>query len=259
MAYILKTIQNQIGIITFNNDAKRNSLNLKLLEEFTKAFDEFEEKHLRVVIIRSNKGAKVWSAGLAINELPEPGKDPLPFNHPLEMLMRKIEEFSGPVIAMIEGSVWGGACDLAFSSDILIGTPKSSFAITPAKIGVPYNAAGLIHFLNLVEMNVAKEMFFTAKPITADRAYNLGILNHLVEVEDLEAFVLKMAEEISLNSPLAISIIKNQLNTLGKSRPMNPVVFEQINDLRNQAYSSEDFLEGRNAFLEKRKPVFKGQ
>lgn len=259
MAYIKKEIQNQIGIITLDNDEKRNSLNLELLTEFTLAIDEFEEKQLRVIIIRSNAGAKVWSAGLAINELPDPGKDPLPFNHPLEMLMRKFEEFPGPVIAMIEGSVWGGACDIAFSSDIIIGTPKTSFAITPAKIGLPYNAAGLIHFLNLVGMNIAKEMFFTAKPISADRAYNLGILNHLIEVEELEDFVLKMAEEISQNSPLAISIIKKQLNILGKSRPINPVVFEQISSLRNEAYCSNDFLEGRNAFLEKRKPVFNGK
>jgi methylmalonyl-CoA decarboxylase len=259
MTYIKKEIQGQVGIICFNNDDKRNSLNLELLEEFKDAFEEFEQQKLRAVILRSNPGAKVWSAGLAINELPEPGKDPLPFNHPLELLMRKVEDFPAPVIGMIEGSVWGGACDLAFTCDILIGSPKCSFAITPAKIGVPYNATGLSHFLNFVEMNIAKEMFFTAKPIDADRAYNLGIINHLIDVEELEEFTFKMAKGITYNSPLAISIIKKQLNLLGRARPMNPEVYEQITSLRRDAYSSQDFLEGRNAFLEKRKPVFKGE
>jgi len=259
MNYLKKEIKDNVGIIHFDNDEKRNSFNLDLLDEFTSCLDEFEKKKLRVVIIRSNPGAKVWSAGLSIDELPEPGKDPLPYNHPLENVLRKIEDFPAPVIAMIEGTVWGGGCDLAFTCDILIGSSKCSFAITPAKIGVPYNATGLTHFLNIVELNTAKEMFFTAKPIDAERAYNLGIINHLIDVDELESFTYKMAEEITNNSPLAISIIKKQLNLLSRAHPMNPQTFEQIATLRRYAYSSDDFLEGRNAFLEKRKPVFKGE
>ena len=259
MTYIKKELTDNIGIITLDNDEKRNSLSLALLEEFTLAFDEMADNNARVVIIRSNPGAGVWSAGLDISELPEPGQDPLPYNHPLELLMRKIEDFQAPVIAMVEGSVWGGGCDMAFACDILIGSPNCSFAITPAKIGVPYNAGGLVHFLNMVEMNIAKEMFFTAKPIDADRAYNLGVINHLIAIEDLEAFTMKMARDISHNSPLAISVIKEQLNLLGKARPMNPAVFEQIFELRRKAFNSHDFLEGKNAFLEKRHPNFKGK
>lgn len=259
MNFIQSVISNNIGIITLDNDEKRNSLSLDLLAEVSIAIDEFTEKEVRAVIIKSNKGAKVWSAGLDISELPDPGKDPLPYNHPLESIMRKIESLPAPVIAMIEGSVWGGGCDLAFTCDILIGSPNCSFAITPAKIGVPYNAVGLIHFLNMVEMNIAKEMFFTAQPISSDRAYNLGIINHIIPAEELEAFTMKMALDISRNSPLAISVIKQQLNLLGKAKPMNPSSFERIADLRRQAYQSHDFLEGRNSFLEKRHPVFNGK
>jgi methylmalonyl-CoA decarboxylase len=259
MAFIKKQLTDNVGIITMDNDDKRNSLSMELLHEFCHALEELAEQKARVVIIRSNPGAKVWSAGLDISELPEPGKDPLPYNHPLELLMRKIEDFPAPVIAMIEGSVWGGGCDLAFTCDILIGSPNCSFAITPAKIGVPYNATGLVHFLNFVEMNIAKEMFFTAKPIDSKRANNLGIINHLLPIDEMEAFTMKMATDISYNSPLAISVIKEQLNLLGKARPMNPFVFEQIAELRRKAYNSHDFLEGKNSFLEKRHPVFKGE
>lgn len=259
MNYIIKEIKGSIGTIILNNDEKRNSLNQELMSEMIQVLEDFEKQNIRVIIIRSQAGSKVWSAGLSINELPEPGTDPLPYNHPLEEILRKIENSSAPVIAMIEGSAWGGGCDLAFTCDILIGSPKCSFAITPAKIGVPYNASGLSHFLNIVELNIAKEMFFTAKPIKAQRAYNLGIINHLIETEELESFTYNMAEEIAQNSPLAISIIKKQLNLLGEAHAINPQHFEEIANLRAEAYSSSDFLEGRNAFLEKRKAVFKGK
>jgi len=259
MKFIKSELKDHIGIITLNNDEKRNSMSLEMLKELSTTFDLLTHQKARVVIIRSNPGAKVWSAGLDICELPEPGKDPLPYNHPLELLLRKIEDFSGPVIAMVEGTVWGGGCDMAFTCDLLIGSPQCSFAITPAKIGVPYNAAGLVHFMNMMEMNIVKEMFFTAAPVSAERAFDLGILNHLVPLDNLEEFTMKMALNITRNSPLAISVIKQQVNLLGKARPMNPTVFEQITELRRRAYNSHDFMEGKNAFLEKRHPIFKGE
>ncbi len=259
MKYIQTQIENHIATLTFANDEKRNSFSLDMLTEMQQALDQFLEEKARVVVLRSLKAAKVWSAGLRIDELPEPGKDPLSYAHPLEAMMRKIEDFPAPVIAMIEGGVWGGGCDLAFCCDILIGGPQSSFAITPAKIGVPYNATGILHFLNVVEMNTAKEMFFTAQPIKAERAYDLGILNHLISAEEIEDFTYDMAKKITFNSPLSIAVIKEQLNLLGKARPMNADRFEKVNDLRQKAYNSYDFLEGKQSFLEKRHPKFKGK
>ena len=258
MEFIKTEIKDQIATIIFDNDKKRNSFNSKMLNECLSAFKLFSQEKIRAVIIKNNAEAKVWSAGFCINELPEAGKDPLPFNHPFEELMREIEDFPTPVIAMINGSVWGGACDLAFSCDILIGSNNSTFAITPAKIGVPYNTTGIQHFLNIMEMNIAKEMLFTAKPISAERAYDLGILNHLIEKDELENFTYEMAKTIAFNSPLSISVIKKQLNLLGKARPLNAETFEKIHQLRKIAYDSYDFKEGKKAFLEKRLPDFKG-
>ena len=259
MKYIKTTINESIAVITFNNDSRRNSLNYEMLKETEQAFDTFSDEDVRVVIIRSNPDANVWSAGLDIRELPDPGKDPVPYSHPVEKLMRKIENFKAPVIAMITGTVWGGAFDLAVTCDMIIGTPDSSFAITPAKIGVAYNATGLTHFLNVVEMNTVKEMFFTAKPINATRAYTLGIINSLIEKDEIEDFTFDMARNITQNSPLSIRVIKEQLNLLGKSRSLTPDVFERINELRSCSYNSYDFIEGKTAFLEKRLPVFKGK
>jgi len=230
-----------------------------MIDEIILAFEEFSEKDTRVIIIRSKPEAKVWSSGLDITELPNPGTDPIGYSHPLEKLLRLIENTKAPVIAMVTGTVWGGAFELAITCDILIGTPKCSFAITPAKIGVAYNATGLIHFLNIVEMHIVKELFFTAKPIKADRAYNLGIINNLIDNDKIEDFTFEMANNISQNSPLSISIIKEQLNLLGKSTSLTTNVFEHINELRSSSYNSYDYMEGKKAFLEKRRPIFKGE
>ena len=259
MQKVKTSIEQMVGIITLDHDEKRNSMSMDMLAEISAAFGEMKSQAVRAIVLRSNSGAKVWSAGLDISELPEPGKDPLPFDHPLERVMRQIENSPAPVIAMVEGTVWGGGCDMVFTCDILIGSPLCSFAITPAKIGVAYNAVGLGHFLNIVSMNIAKEMFFTAQPITSDRAYNLGIINHLIPLDELESFTMKMAHDISRNSPLAIAVIKEQLNILGKARSMNAETFEHLTELRRKAYNSQDFLEGKRSFLEKRPPVFRGE
>lgn len=259
MKYIKTAIKNKIATITLDNDSQRNAFDSKLLSELCEAFDDFKTKDIRVVVIRNNPEASVWCAGSNINELPNPGKDPLPDNNPLEKLMRKIEEFPHPVIALLDGSVWGGGCDLAFSCDILIGTSKTSFAITTAKMGVPYNATGILNFLNRVPINIAKEMFYTAQPISADKAYNLGILNHLIPESEIEEFTYKLANQIAENSPLSISVTKQQLNLLSKARPLDVQAIEKINQLRYLAYTSEDMNEGKQAFLEKRKPLFKGK
>src|SRR5210317_295885 len=151
MSLIKSEIKDSIGTICFNNDEKRNSLSRDMMEEFKDAMDLMDREKVRVIVIRANKGVKVWCAGLNISELPEPGHDPIFYHHPLEKIMRKIQKLPVPVIAMINGSVWGGGCDLSFICEILIGTNKASFAITPSRIGVPYNTTGIVHFLNMVE------------------------------------------------------------------------------------------------------------
>ncbi|RLD68161.1 MAG: methylmalonyl-CoA decarboxylase [Bacteroidetes bacterium] len=250
-------IDGQIAKLTFDNDKKRNSLNTVMLDEIIEALDRITND-IRVLIVTANKGTKVWSAGFNIEELPHPGLDPLPYDHPLEQVLRKMQEVECPVIAQIEGSVWGGAVDLVLRCDILIGTPKTSFAITPAKIGVPYNTSGIMRMLSSLNQNITKEMFFTARPVKAERAYQLGLLNHLVEVDELHDFVQEMAEHICSNSPLSIRVIKEQVNIISNSYPISINASEKIDQIRRVAYNSDDYVEGKKAFLEGRKPDFKG-
>ncbi len=259
MKYLITEFGNHIGTIILNNPEKRNSLCTALLDELVEALNELQEQKARVVIIRAAKGARVWSSGFDINQLPEQGRDPLSYNDPLEKALRAIQRFPAPVVAMIEGSVWGGACDLAFSCDLAFGAHSATFAITPAKIGVPYNSTGILNFMNIVGMRITKEMFFTAQPLSAERAVTYGILNQLIPEEVLELFTYSVAEQITHNSPLSISVMKEQLRILGGSASLSPETFERIQGLRRIVYDSADYKEGKLAFLEKRKPQFIGE
>ncbi|MCM0080035.1 methylmalonyl-CoA decarboxylase [Geomonas sp. Red32] len=258
MAIINTQLQDNIGTITFNNPEHRNVLSKELINETLQSIGALQKGKMRVLIIRALKGSKVWSAGHDVHELPMPGRDPLSYHDPLVTVLRSIQSLPIPVIAMIEGSVWGGACDLALSCDIQIGCQTSSFCMTPAKIGVPYNVTGILHFMNIMGVNVAKEMFFTAQPLSAERAYQSGLLNHLVDVDDLENFTYDLAASITKNSPLSIGVIKEQIRLLASAHPLNPVTFERVQGLRRTVYDSKDYAEGIKAFLEKRTPHFSG-
>lgn len=259
MTFVLTDLHESIATITFNHSEKRNCLSNALLGEIMAAMQIFREEKARVIIIRAQSGVRVWSSGLDINELPASGRDPLSYYDPLEQTLRLIQHSPAPVIALIEGGVWGGACELSVTCDIAIGCPSVSFAITPARMGVPYNSTGILHFINVVGMRAAKEMFFTAQPVLAQRALELGLLNHLVPAGELESFTYKMAGQIAENSPLGISVMKEQLRILGNSHPLTPETFERIQGLRRQVYDSYDYQEGKAAFFEKRKPMFRGE
>lgn len=259
MSAIIHEFGENIATLTLNNPKRRNSLSQEILEELVRNIESYSAMGARVIILRAPKGSEVWSAGFDIRSLPDPGRDPLGYNDDLSMALRAIQMAPCPVIAMIEGSVWGGACDIAMTCDMAIGAHNASFAITPAKLGVPYNTTGLMRFVNAMGIHIAKEMFFTGQPITGQRAHELGILNHLVSVDELEDFTLDFAKKISANSPLTISVMKEQLRMLGNSYMMNPDTHERIQGLRRQVYDSHDYREGKQAFLEKRSPTFIGK
>jgi methylmalonyl-CoA decarboxylase len=245
-----------IGVITLNNARRRNCLSQAILTGIDQSIQDLVESKVRAIILRAPKGSTVFSAGFDIRELPDPGVDPLGYNDDLAVALRAIQNCPVPVIAMIEGSVWGGACDLAVTCDLAIGAPSATFAITPAKLGVPYTTTGLMRFIGAMPMHIAKELFFTAQPISAARARELGILNHLVEADALEAFTYGLVSKIVENSPLAIRVLKEQLRVLGNSYPLSPETQERIQGLRRMVYQSSDYREGKAAFLEKRKPRY---
>lgn len=258
MELVSTHLNDHVGTITFDHPQKRNSISEQLVNELVEAFDMLEDGGAHVVVLRAQPGVKVWSAGHDIDELPMGRRDPLGYHDTLEQLLRYIQDFPTPVIALVEGSVWGGACDVCISCDIIVCGEDTTFAITPAKIGLPYNASGLVHFLNFLGPHKAREMFFTARPITAQEAFSTGMVNHVVPRSELDARTYDIASAIAQNAPLAVRVLKRQFRLLLQGQVLPAEVFESIQGMRRTVYDSEDYREGIQAFKEKRKPNFRG-
>ncbi len=259
MALTVTEIRGPIGIVTLDNPARRNALGKQLVGEVIAALKDFSERKLRVAILRAAAGSKVFSAGHDVDELPEGGREPLGWDDPLRHLIREIENFPAPVIAMLEGGVWGGACETVLACDLIVAAPEVTFAVTPARLGVPYNVSGMLTFLNATTPHIVREMAFTAKPMSAPRAEHLGMINYVIPKDELEAFTMSLASGIADNAPLSIAVMKEQLRILAGAKPMSPQGFERIQGLRRVVYDSRDYVEGIRAFKEKRKPVFRGE
>jgi methylmalonyl-CoA decarboxylase len=259
LALIESKTENHIGTICLDHFDKRNALSAALVEEVLQAFDAFAGERVRAVVLRARPGVKIWSAGHNVRELPEGRRDPLGWYDPLRRLIRAIENHPAPVIAMIEGGVWGGGCEAAMACDMIIAAPDATFALTPAKLGVPYDMSGMLTFLNSASLRIIKEMAFTARPIGAERALAAGLVNHIIEADKLEAFTYAMAADIAGNAPLSIAVMKEELRILAGAHPMSPQGWERIQGLRRIVYDSADYVEGLTAFKEKRKPKYTGE
>ncbi|MBI1904982.1 MAG: methylmalonyl-CoA decarboxylase [Rhodocyclales bacterium] len=248
-----------VGTIVLNNGRKHNALSHALVTALIGALQAFRDSDVRVVILRAQPGVKVWSAGHDVSELPEGRRDPLGWDDPLRNLVRTLETHPAPVIAMIEGSVWGGAVETILACDIVIATPESTFAVIPARLGVPYNLSGLMTFMSAGSVRIVKELAFTATPISAERAERVGMINHVVPLAELETFTHQMAATIAANSPLSISVMKEQLRVLAGAKPVSPRGFEKVQGLRRVVYDSHDYAEGIRAFKDKRPPKYLGR
>lgn len=255
-------IKDRIAYVKMQNGKHFNCLSEDMCHELIKAIKDSYSQECVGIVIQAEVNRHVWSAGHDIRELPQDGSDPLAFNVPMEELLREVQDTPIPVIACVDGTVWGGACDLCLSCDMIVSSKDSTFAITPAKIGIPYNASGLLHFINQLGINKAREMFFLGTPIEAEDALNVGLINHVAENSDeLE----KLLEEHFLaplrrNSILSVSAIKRQFRILSRaSTVISAENFERINAYRQRVYGGDDYKEGINAFLEKRPPKYKGK
>jgi methylmalonyl-CoA decarboxylase len=249
-----------ITVLTMANRERRNVLSSELLTGLTSAIDDAGLDGTRALILRAESGSSTWSAGHDISELPLDGSDPLTWTNPLEGLLRAVRQAPMPIIAAVEGSVWGGACNLVVASDLVVATRTSTFAITPAKLGIPYNSAGLAHFAGALPVNIAKEMLFTASPMLAEDLARVGLVNRLVSDEsEMTTTAWELAERIASLAPLSIRAMKAEMNALTDARQLTSELFEHLTSLRRDAWASSDYREGLAAFAERRPPMFTGE
>jgi methylmalonyl-CoA decarboxylase len=238
MALLQCSLSDGVGTIAFDNYAHRNALSAALIAETIAAFDAMRAD-ARVVVLRAASKNRVWSAGHDLGELSPKGQDPLAWRDPLEQLLRAVGAFPGPVIAMIDGSVWGGACDLALDCDIALGDADASFAFVPAKIGLPYNLSGVQRFLARLPPNVAMEMAATADPVDAERALRVNLLNHLIPAPELEARTFAMAKTIAGRHREAIAAFKAQARQLLGAPALSPERSEYLEGVRWAVYAAD--------------------
>ncbi|MBR3746161.1 MAG: methylmalonyl-CoA decarboxylase [Selenomonadaceae bacterium] len=254
-------IKDRICYVEMQNPDRYNCLSGAMCTELIDALKFGYDNECVGIVLKAQTKRGVWSAGHDIKELPTDGKDPLSFYGLMEQLLREVQDTYIPVIACVSGTVWGGACDLCLSCDMIVSSSNATFAITPAKIGIPYNASGILHFINQLGMNKAREMFFLGTPITAEDAFNVGLINHVTELENLDNLLEeKILNPLRKNSVLSVSAIKRQFRILSRAASViTPEGFERINAYRSRVFKSDDYREGINSFLEKRPPQFKGK
>jgi methylmalonyl-CoA decarboxylase len=256
-AHVHVEVLDSVAWLTIDNPPV-NSLSSDLIDELSAVLDAQQPPEVRAVVIRSARGQRVWSAGHDVRELPRNGRDPLTYNDPLRKAVRLVEHHPAPVIAMVEGSVWGGACELVLSCDLIVASSEATFALTPARLGVPYNLSGTLNLMKVAEMHFVKEMLFTARPIAAGRMAAYGVVNSVVPAEELERTTADLAADIASGSPLVHQVMKEELRVLANAHPMTPETHERIQSIRREVYDSDDYQEGLKAFDEKRRPVFEG-
>ena len=243
-------INDRICYVEMQNSDHFNCLSEAMCQELQDAIHYGYDQECVGIVIKAQCRKGVWSAGHDIRELPQNGEDPLAYDVPMEKLLRCVQETPIPVIACVNGSVWGGACDLCLSCDMIVSTDDSTFAIT-----------GIMHFINQLGINKAREMFFLAQPITADDALNVGLINRVTKPEELDAVLEDhFLNPLRRNSIMSISAIKRQFRILSKATTsLSSESFERINAYRTRVYKGADYLEGIRSFLEKRAPEYKGK
>lgn len=242
--------------IDLANPERRNALNDLLLNELIEALTD-AARGSRVVILGARTSSGVWCAGFDITSLPTDGSMPDPTTSPFDRALATLRELPIPVIAVVDGGAWGGGCNLALACDLIVATHEASFAITPAKLGVAYDSAGVADFLAALPVNIAREMFFTAEPVTAARLESLGVVNALCESPAAaREFALAMARTIASRAPLSLISIKAEIAAEISPGQSDTAALLRM---RQQAWASEDFREGRAAFVERRSPDFSGE
>jgi enoyl-CoA hydratase len=247
-----------VRVLTIDNPQKRNALGFAALAELEQACTATARDGVRCVVIRG-AGDQAFSSGFDLAAMDDGGSDRPDLA--VERAMEAVEALPCPTIAFVNGSAFGGGAELAATCDLRVARAGISLGMPPAKLGVVYAAAGLRRFMALVGASNTSEMFFTGRPVEAEAALAMGLVNRVVPAERAEGEVLALADEIAANAPLAVQGMKRILRLLAASheRGLTEAEREEVAGLRRRALESADLREGRAAFREKRPPRFRGE
>jgi enoyl-CoA hydratase len=249
--------EENIRIVKINNPQSMNALNSEVLSELDQAFSEIGNDPQTNVVILTGEG-RAFVAGADISQMSTmnaaQGKD---FGVQGSKVFRKIELLPKPVIAAINGFALGGGCELALACDIRIASAKAKIGQPEVGLGITPGFSGTQRLPRIVGEGRAKELIYTAKAITADEAFRIGLVNRVVEPEQLMDEAMALAKTIAKNAPIAVRFSKEAVNRGMQTDIDTAIAIE--NDLFALCFSTEDQKEGMKAFFEKRPAEWKNK
>jgi len=249
------------GHVIFNNPERYNAVSLEMWDAVELALTAFSEDDQVRVVILSGEGGKAFVSGADISKFEkERGSKEATshYNARLKIVYNIIENYPKPTIAMIDGHCIGGGLNLAACTDFRIASAKSRFAMPAAKLALGYPFDAIRRLVNSVGAAAAKKLMFTAKSIDAEEALRLGLVQEVVSEDALADRVTALAGNIADNAPLTIRAMKYIATQVMQADPAARDL-ARCDELVAACFDSDDYVEGRQAFMEKRKPQFKGK
>jgi enoyl-CoA hydratase/carnithine racemase len=251
-------IDGPIGWMTFNKPARRNAVSLDMWEAIPVILDRFERDPSVRVIVLKGAGSQAFVSGADISQF-EKARSSQESNAHYERVSglagERLAACGKPTIAMIRGWCIGGGLAIAVGCDLRIATEDARFGIPAARLGLGYGAAGVKKLMDLVGPAFTKEIFFTARHFSAAEAREMGLVNRVVADSALEDYTRQYCATIGDNAPMTMHALKRTVGELLRGGDADLAASEQ---LVKACFDSQDFIEGRTAFMEKRRPVFRG-
>jgi enoyl-CoA hydratase len=256
---MLSRKEGRVGYVIFNNPERHNAVSLEMWEATARILENFgKDDEVRVVVL-TGAGGKAFVSGADISKFEDERANEeaiLRYNKTVERANAAIYDYPKPTIAMIRGYCIGGGVGLSLCCDLRICSDNSRFAVPAAKLGLGYGYPGLKKLVDVVGPSFAKEIFYTARQFDAEEARMMGLVNRVVPADELESYVKKYAEMIGDNAPLTIATTKFIVSQVVKEDSQRDLA--KCGAMVTRCFESKDYVEGRRAFMEKRKPVFTG-
>lgn len=247
-----------IGRMVFDSPARRNAISGDMWRAIPKAMAELDaDAAIRCIVLRG-EGAVAFAAGADISEFEKRRASEgnvREYDGLVDAAQHAIEDSSKPVIALIHGFCIGGGLEMALACDLRYADTSSQFAIPAARLGLGYGVHGTSRLVATVGHAAAREIMYTGRRYTAGEALAMGLVNRVLPDADLDEYVRKMAQDLAANAPLSIAASKTVIDAL--IRPEGD--FAQSEERIARCMKSEDYVEGRRAFMEKRPPRFQGK